>query len=1047
MNNFSVRIKKDGEWVDYDATAVFPFRFGELLDERLDEAYLDSYGSDTPCYEATTEMAVSASDGVNTRTEHYILARDDSYRYPLRSEKYRHSKYLIERTKLLDGVLCGSLTFTNPLKNHYDTHEVKFDTELLGHSWHVFNSNVVDAIRAPLKHGAETFFPSALAVFEETLMAERSDLSSNYSILDSVDLYIEYTEQNYKSGCTVKNGDDTLFFELDEEPRFIAAESVSVEYVLAFQTSATGSVMNGAYIMKAEIPVKNVHPRKKWTVTECINRINELAEPLRMYQSPRFTLAGTKYNVSSGELTDWDASAKYEPGSDADIYDKIYAPEFTMSQCTWREQLKVVGSFIHAEPWLDENDRIHFKPYGASGSCPLEGKPFVYDSYSHDINGYCTDVRSVAQNLVSSMKWARGVVYDPGENLYRSLRGRSMYARVEEGNGVARTEHPIYNLLEVWCAIINEDGNGYFLNPCDITRYVFEATEYSANLSSYSGSYPYSKEWAIYYTIGSSEIDGMFYRAPHAISSATYGNFAISNILGEANTDELKTKDIEEYIKTHVENLIFQVVYKPITTALVSHGKQEYVSGRAQFTQPYNQSEPLINSDFYGENVKGVAARLGNVERERTYILHSLKDIPEVGQTLDGYAVSAVSCEILPYHIKCSVGLTKDFQRISQYVGVSGAKRIYEVSEREAYRRDILIHNYLVIGKVEGYASFKNNLLQTLEPIKRVFEGDDNGKYRVSYGKITTYQKDYPNEIRSFLTPVIPRALGNAITFSFSPKDNYSAGDTLSYVKNDDTAVKGWWQDDYKYVDAYGQAYWLGFNLYGAPSNPTDNAVVEFSRHAPEDYLVNYHSSPLISTGDAPYLLRKDNREIPSVTVELEIKTTVPGLNIGSALARLSRYVNTEDIEAPHLYLATTRDAIYKFAQSIDTTDTQRFIDVGTVVANDLEIGGFYLGFSIRKTIFIGGVSDNLSDFLKRNDIYGWVIAVPSTTATQTFEDHDGTEIDTVVFEGGDVLISRILTAKLMQDVKENGLYDNDPYAFDVDNRSLCLRDLAIYVT
>lgn len=48
------------------------------------------------------------------------------------------------------------------------------------------------------------------------------------------------------------------------------------------------------------------------------------------------------------------------------------APEFTMTQCTLREQLKIIGGYIHAEPRLggyDENgvyqeNWIFFDEYG-----------------------------------------------------------------------------------------------------------------------------------------------------------------------------------------------------------------------------------------------------------------------------------------------------------------------------------------------------------------------------------------------------------------------------------------------------------------------------------------------------------------------------------------------------------------------------------------------------------------------------------------------------------------------------------------------------------
>ena len=84
-------------------------------------------------------------------------------------------------------------------------------------------------------------------------------------------------------------------------------------------------------------------------------------------------------------------------------------------------------------------------------------------------------------------------------------------------------------------------------------------------------------------------------------------------------------------------------------------------------------------------------ARLGNVEKSITYVCAWFDQIPKAGELYDDeYYISAVSWEVMPTYIKCTLGLSKDFNRISQYIGISSNRRYYEVSEREPRSLKIL---------------------------------------------------------------------------------------------------------------------------------------------------------------------------------------------------------------------------------------------------------------------------------------------------------------------------------------------------------------------
>ena len=75
--------------------------------------------------------------------------------------------------------------------------------------------------------------------------------------------------------------------------------------------------------------VQNKYRTKLWTVTDCVNRVLELAKPLYGDESPRYHVDGVRY--SNGQIT-----GSYKAGSQAEKYDKILAPEFTMTEVTLR---------------------------------------------------------------------------------------------------------------------------------------------------------------------------------------------------------------------------------------------------------------------------------------------------------------------------------------------------------------------------------------------------------------------------------------------------------------------------------------------------------------------------------------------------------------------------------------------------------------------------------------------------------------------------------------------------------------------------------------
>lgn len=1008
MNQFIAEIKVAGEW--QQVSAVFPFSIGELLDERLDEANLTIFDG-TKVHTPLTECRISFVD--SAKQYNFIIANDNSSEYPAGSGRYKHQVYLLERTKLLDGILAPSITFTNSLGNNYSPIRRRVFAESYNPTQPLPTGFYgVQEIVSPISSDDDYIVPSVYTV--GTAVANQADENDTLSRITYTPSYSQGAS-TFTSGCDIYL--DGLLFQSSVNEAYTIPKNnlkgvseIRLDYTVCVLSIVllSGTVSYYRYYVRFIIQTfDNVLPIKRYTITDCVNRVLELSEPLGEGENPRFTFDGITY-------TDGVASAP-APGSQAEKYSKVYAPELSITDSTLREQLKVIGGYIHAEPWLDENDVVRFLDYGRTEQSPKISvdSEYVSKSYKTDINQYCTDIRSNAQNLVSSLGYAKGTIIEPAGGMYRSLRSETMYVRINADTGIASTDLPIFTIEKVLCGIVETENplnQAWALDPVDITPYVFEATEYGSNLSSQSGGYPYSKSYAIYYTQGQKGLHGLFYRDPDAVSSAAFSKFAITNILYAAS-GTLNLEAIETMLSSDAADLVFQITYKPVTSALISHGKQYYISDEVPFTQIYNQSDNLVETEFYGEMMKGVAARLGNVEQQRTYLLSSASDIPNVGDMIDEYAISAVSCEYMPHYVKCTVGLSKDFNRISQYVGINSIKRMYEISGRQVQARRILLKEILLISDNETISD-DGTFFKDLKPITNIFVNHGTVEiFPVCAAEFKGYNKN-GTEISpdKFILPCIGRTFGNGMHFSFAMKDNYSAGDISQYVNAND--VTGNFQNDAKYTDFYGRIYWAQLAL--------------LSKTAAHDFLANQasYTLPVFNNATQEYVargkhrLRKDSREAISYNIELEFKTDQQDIIIGPGMASRCTMLGSSGTRAPQFYI-TTRD-IGKFEKTFTPITDSDLPDVR-------EDRGL-LEFSVLTEDPKGIKISVYPSYITEDSLYkSWVIFSPLTTETVDAVDEDGNTITETITTGGEIILTGSLKTGFVSD-PETGLYNRTLY-------------------
>lgn len=744
--------------------------------------------------------------------------------------------------------------------------------------------------------------------------------------------------------------------------------------------------------------VENHLPLKKWTMTDVINRTLDLAEPLRKGEKPRFRLNGMR---ADGTIITPENKQEGEQVGQAYKFDKILAPEPSYTKQTLRECLQEAGKIIHGEPILtpkkDENGWYYEVSYDMYASQDMSGiytMPYIKKTVSQVIDSYAAYLDSNAENLVNQLDKYAGVIVEPYADGAKTVRTESMYARITDETMIIPTQFPVYSIEKLEYVYKADSG---LIQSVDITPWLFERSVYSSQLSSYTEAYPYSKAYGLYYTQGGKNIEGLNFKVDAAAFPA-FKNYAIVNILKQAIGQNY---EVPEY-----PLMAFRVTYTPFYNARVAQTKSYY----KEFIRPaaliYNQSSNVIESRYYGENLKGAIARIGNIELSLTYLLARLNDIPKAGQMYDqNYYISAVAVEYLPTCIKCTIGLSKDFNRLSAYIGINSEKRYSEVSQTQAVERNILYRNYVVIGNRETADTDSFIGSKMLELIAGAFT-QTNVDYKPltnAYAWGTSYQGNRLPPNKTVNLPVISSAFGNSISFSWKYADNYSAGGISVQVgeaiKVGENNVTGYFQNDATYTDYYGRLYYYNFSL--APSGNTEN--FNFQKRTlelPYSDALSFDNSYISTAAGTlpveytPYVLRKDNREALQVNCQIDFVTNLDNLIIGSALASYCPAVRGIDSRLKaKLYVFETE--LNKFTDHVEAFENVTLANMpsANISVSLAQLAAGQFSIDVPNGFPASGKS--------------WAIITGQTKETIDVESEDGRETTETTFYGGDLLIGQ----------------------------------------
>lgn len=577
-------------------------------------------------------------------------------------------------------------------------------------------------------------------------------------------------------------------------------------------------------------------------------------------------------------------------------FNTITAPEYCFTRSTLYEVLMEIGGTkeVNAVPrllWNEQTnafDTITFIKQGDSTDEYTLPSGVKLTGEEVDINAdeYCEEFDSYAENMVNTLDAQRGSIIEPANFIdspdayYKTCRSEELV--ITDNTSIIECDRGIYKPISLRAAY---DGKS-----ADITPYLFEAAEYD-NLTSYKGTYPYAKEFALRYAQGDNKITGLCLKAETVTElGKAFTNMAIYNILERVG---LLSKDT----KPGICNISFRLTYIPINTARVKQRKA-YTDWKGSGTQIYNQGGNVVEADYYGNHLKYRLARIGNPIKKYTFRLQGSDRPPNIGQVFydeeDGELlyISQIDEEIGLTYTLITMWLTRNVNRLYNYTAINSRKRQYAIDEKMSVDRHINISENIYIGdsiderdtSITRWGINKFMIMFSYPRVRNI-----QGVSTAIARGVTYVGKAGENAAALGVTSL---AIGNSLYFGFRYKDNYSAGNQSIELESAKRLVRA-----VPYGDDNGMFNLLSASLLSElPSLNQDsaNSYPEVDYDPPKEADSGFTMLEFVdlSSPHGRIPVYKDSRDILHIDIQEHFIATRRSLIIGSELAYCNRLIN-----------------------------------------------------------------------------------------------------------------------------------------------------------
>lgn len=555
-----------------------------------------------------------------------------------------------------------------------------------------------------------------------------------------------------------------------------------------------------------------------------------------------------------------------------------------------------IGKYIHARPQIrfGSNNRFvtTWKKYGlteqhedSSNTISIYNSRFV-EEYISAVSSYVTNMVQLG-GLITEIVAPKSssddyLVYNDVAEIIVSKN----IIELVDMDIIRKSDGEVRNL--VGKGSHGESSNGF----------VFEENVY--NIFSINQNDSVNKGLAIYYKLGTNKIVGLNYQLPTINTGDGANDYAIKRIIGTV----YGIADRSTWSSIKVNDYLFKISYRTKDTLRSDQTRpdlRKYLLSTPydkipQHNQFNNQTDTVVDSVKFGNNVYGKLIRTGNkvyTKIEWVDNLLSLKksgELYRIGEEL--YYVSKVKNTYYADHIESEVEFSKDFNRLSQIIGIPSEPRFYEISEQSLINREIALNDYIVLGTSIKNQSNEDGYMKEKgwEYVASLLcdEQTEYPKYAV-----TVFKNDIDkvtivgNETFKTETclPVCCYSIENTLTIEWDMVDNFSAGDQVGetpYSTNPQHAVDTAYNTliPYRYADVYGRCDMIDFaivkdhefsnaEVMNLPANP-----ISFNNQSDiNNLLFSNANSQTYGTNNNGIIVLKDNREALSFNYNLQVLT------------------------------------------------------------------------------------------------------------------------------------------------------------------------------
>lgn len=471
----------------------------------------------------------------------------------------------------------------------------------------------------------------------------------------------------------------------------------------------------------------------------------------------------------------------------------------------------------------------------------------------------------------------------------------------------------IYEIEDVYISVTTTDGSDDNKpQTANMTDFVKTDAQYAklGNDTVFDDGSP-NKQNTVTYDIGGNQIKGF---------GQSWGILGIQRTLDNLIKSLYKRGDFTDGIGLQLDEftndqVMFTVTYRPIVPKMrikAARTNTEDINIYSALRE--NQSENIISAQNYGGQLLAKANRLGNEEWFATQTVIDLSKLYRRGYvTSDGFIVTVVEIVMYPEFLKVKYTLVKDFNRLSEFIGLAGRRRQYELKPEDAVDRFMNYTEYLQV--IPGAQPFENDTIFSDFAIDRILEsliftyGDntvrgviiESDEFDIDVTKLKNYTA---GDTAGIYLPVFKTGTHKSLVFNFSFQDTLSAGDRLETVDDAEshiavpyTNINGFLiSARFKFVN-YLNPKWLnpdGLTLdYGKYRNDAKNAPAIILEN------VNLDGNQVVY-GNGEYRIDKDVADRLSFTQQLQFSGVKRQVGIGNEWARLCQLIL--DLPGPTLY-------------------------------------------------------------------------------------------------------------------------------------------------